>query len=131
MAGGELSQMIREATGIELQREVIRLHAGLPAELTPTRHRAAASRCLVAPGAGVFDGLGGHALVRRLPGTVHIELEVRAGDRVRPAESNLDLLGHLIAVADAPGEASRCAEAALGHLRLDVRLDVRPDPRTD
>ncbi|MER6105432.1 hypothetical protein ABT115_24790 [Streptomyces sp. NPDC001832] len=38
------------------------------------------------------------------------------GDRVRPAESNLDLLGYVVAVGDTTGDAVRRAEAALGQL---------------
>lgn len=116
MPGAEITQLIREATGIYLQREVIRLHTGQSADLTPTRDRAAASRYLAARTSGTLTGIGGADLARRVPGVVDVDLEVGPGDQVRPAESNLDLLGYVVAVGDTTGDAVRRAEAALGQL---------------
>ncbi|MFF8846688.1 ATP-grasp domain-containing protein [Streptomyces sp. NPDC015127] len=116
MPGAEITQLIREATGIYLQREVIRLHTGRPADLTATRDAAAASRYLAARESGVLTAIGGADLARRVPGVVDVDLEAHPGDRVRPAESNLDLLGYVVAVGDTTGDAVRRAEAALGQL---------------
>ncbi|MEU3404631.1 ATP-grasp domain-containing protein [Streptomyces sp. NPDC006670] len=116
MPGAEITQLIREATGLYLQREVVRLHAGLAADLTTTHDRAAASRYLSAPQAGTLTAIGGTDLARRVPGVVDIDLEVHPGDPVRPAESNLDLLGYVVATGDTTGDAVRRAEAALGQL---------------
>ncbi|WP_331737939.1 ATP-grasp domain-containing protein [Streptomyces sp. NBC_01276] len=116
MPGAEITQLIREATGLYLQREVVRLHAGLAADLTTTHDRAAASRYLSARQAGTLTGIGGADLARRVPGVVDVDLEVHPGDPVRPAESNLDLLGYVVAVGDTTGDAVRRAEAALGQL---------------
>ncbi|MEU0276629.1 carboxylase, partial [Streptomyces sp. NPDC006307] len=55
-------------------------------------------------------------LARRVPGVVDVDLEVHPGDRVRPAESNLDLLGYVVAAGDTTGDAVRRAESALGQL---------------
>ncbi|MFD8982586.1 ATP-grasp domain-containing protein [Streptomyces sp. NPDC059564] len=116
MPGAEITQLIREATGIYLQREVVRLHTGRAADVTATLDRAAASRYLSARQAGTLTEIGGADLARRVPGVVDVDLEVRPGDPVRPAESNLDLLGYVVAVGDTTGDAVRRAEAALGQL---------------
>ncbi|MGN9810405.1 ATP-grasp domain-containing protein [Micromonospora sp. BQ11] len=120
MGGAELPQMIYEATGIDQQRELVRLHCGERADLTRTRARAAVSRCFVASTPGVFRGLTGLDLARRIPADIHLDIEVRPGDTVGPAESNLDILGCLIAVADTVGDAVRSAEAAMNQVRIDL-----------
>ncbi|MER7667493.1 ATP-grasp domain-containing protein [Kitasatospora sp. NPDC096128] len=122
MPGAEITQLIREATGVYLQREVVKLHAGRPADLTPSRDRAAASRYLAARQAGILSGVDGADLARRVPGVVEVDLEAHPGDRVRPAESNLDLLGYVVATGDTTGDAVRRAEAALG--QLTPRIDT-------
>ncbi|MFF1560698.1 ATP-grasp domain-containing protein [Streptomyces sp. NPDC058279] len=116
MPGAEITQLIREATGVYLQREVVRLHAAQQADLTATRSRAAASRYLAARGTGILTSIGGADLARRVPGVVDVDLEAHPGDTVRPAENNLDLLGYVVAVGDTTGDAVRRAEAALGQL---------------
>jgi hypothetical protein len=95
----------------------VRLHTGEPADLTRTRERGAASRYLVAGQRGVLEGIDGAELARRVAGVVEVEFEVESGDLVAPAASNLDLLGHVVAVADTTGDAARLAEVALGQLR--------------
>jgi biotin carboxylase len=117
MAGDEIPLLIRSALGVYLQREVVRLHAGEPADLTRTRERGAASRYLVASECGVLAGIDGEELARRVPGVVEVEFEVGPGEPVAPAASNLDMLGHVVAVADTTGDAVRLAEVALGQLR--------------
>jgi biotin carboxylase len=116
MPGAEITQLIREATGLYLQREVVRLHAGQAADLTRTREGAAASRYLAAHRTGTLARVEGVDLARRVPGVAEVDLEVRPGDSVRPAESNLDLLGYVVAVGDTTGDAVRRAESALGQL---------------
>ncbi|MFF4319124.1 ATP-grasp domain-containing protein [Streptomyces sp. NPDC001568] len=126
MPGAEITQLIREATGIHLQREVIRLHTGGAADLTRTRERAAASRYLAARTAGVLTEVGGVDLARRVPGVVDVDLEVGPGHRVAPPENNLDLLGHVVAVGDTTGDAVRRAEAALGQLTPVISPTTAP-----
>ncbi|MFD9339491.1 ATP-grasp domain-containing protein [Streptomyces sp. NPDC060028] len=105
--GAEITRLIREATGVYLQREVVKLHTGRPADLTPTRDRAAASRHLAARQSGTLTGIDGADLAHRDPGVVEVDLEAHPGDPVRPAESNLDLLGYVVAAGDTTG--ARCA----------------------
>jgi biotin carboxylase len=124
MAGDEITQLIRAATGVYLQREVVRLHAGEAPDLRRTRTRAAAARYLVASTAGRLNAIDGLDLARRVPGIVEVELDARPGDPVAPATSNLDLLGHVLAVADTTGDAALLAEAALGQLTPRIEVPV-------
>ncbi len=121
MAGAEIPLLIREALCIYLQREVVRLHAGLPADLTPTAGRAAASRYLSARTTGVLDSWHGADLAAQIPGVIEVDLEVSPGEAVRPAESDLDLLGYVVASGDTTGEAVRRADAACGQLHPVIR----------
>ncbi|MBL1110480.1 ATP-grasp domain-containing protein [Streptomyces sp. 5-8] len=116
MPGAEITQLIREATGVYLQRECVKLHTGQTADLTFTHSRAAASRYLAAHRAGTLDRIDGVDLARRIPGVIEVDLEAHPGDQVRPAASNLDLLGYVVAVGDTTGDAVRRAESALGQL---------------
>ncbi|WP_406474680.1 ATP-grasp domain-containing protein [Streptomyces sp. NBC_01615] len=116
MAGAEIPRLILESTGIHMQREVTLLHAGRPADLTPTQDRAAVSRYLTASTAGVLAGVEGADLARRVPGVVAVVLHPKNGKPVKPAQSNLDYLGTVVATADTAGDALRCADAAVGQL---------------
>lgn len=123
IAGGEIGRLIREATGIDLIQQVVRMHAGLPVDLNPTRNQAAASRCLLAATSARLRAVHGTELARRSPGVVDVDLEVGVGDLIAPPESNLDLLGHVVAVGDTTGDAVRRAETALGQLSLETDGD--------
>jgi biotin carboxylase len=120
MPGAEIPQIIRVATGVYLQREVVKLHTGQPASFSPSHQRAAASRYLAARSGGILHAIHGADLARRVPGVVEVDLEAHPGARVRPAESNLDLLGYVVAAGSTTGEAVRRAEAALGQLTPEI-----------
>jgi biotin carboxylase len=120
MPGAQITRLIYEATGVNLPREVIRLHTGRQACLSATRSRGAASRCLTSPRHGVVAAVHGPDLARAVPGVVDIAIYVGPGDGVRPAASNLDAAGHVVAVAASTGEAVRLADTALGQLHLDL-----------
>ncbi|MFB7248883.1 ATP-grasp domain-containing protein [Streptomyces populi] len=112
MGGAQIGRIIEEATGLDLLREIIRLHVGQEPELTRARAGAAASRYLTAADSGVLRGFEGEDLVRRLPGVRAVDLYAAEGAEVRRARSNADVLGHLVVRADTPAEAARWAETA-------------------
>ncbi|MFE4974503.1 ATP-grasp domain-containing protein [Kitasatospora sp. NPDC056651] len=126
MAGAQIGRIIREATGLDLLAEVLRLHAGLEPELSVSRNAAAASRYLTAVDGGVLDGFGGVDLVERLPGVLAVDLYARPGTEVRRGRSNADVLGHLVVRADTPAEAARWAETAALMLTAEVRPADEP-----
>jgi biotin carboxylase len=129
MPGAQITRLIHEATGVNLPAQAIRLHTGRPASLAATRGGGAASRCLSSPRRGVVAAVHGADLARAVAGVVQVALYVAPGDRVRPARSNLDAAGHVVAAAGSTGEAVRLAETALGQLHLDLAADpADPDP---
>lgn len=129
MPGGEIARLILEATGIHLQREVVQLHSGKRADLSPTRHRGAAYRYLAAPSPGTLRHVDGIDLAHRVPGVVDVEIEVGPGAHIRPARDNLDLLGWVTAVGGITSEAVRRAEAAAGQLTFDIVASALKDSR--
>jgi cysteine synthase A len=124
LPGDEITALIRAATGLHLQREVVRLHAGEPPDLARTQRRAAAVRYLAAPRAGTLRAVEGLDEARRVPGVTSVVMDVGPGDAVVAAASNLDVLGHVVAVGAEPGDATRAADAALGQVTL--RFDDDP-----
>ncbi|MEU6440355.1 ATP-grasp domain-containing protein [Streptomyces sp. NPDC047046] len=126
MGGAQIGRVIHEATGLDLQREVIRLHAGLSPDLTRSRGRAAASRYLTAADDGVLTGFDGTDLVRRLPGVCDLDLYATPGAPVRRARSNADVLGHLVVTADGPAQAARWAETAALMVTAEVERPALP-----
>ena len=62
----------------------------------------------------------GVEVARRLPGVVDCSIGVTPGRRLPEPRSNLDRLGHVVAVADTPFLAGRLAETALGQVLVRV-----------
>ncbi|MEV6843671.1 ATP-grasp domain-containing protein [Actinoplanes sp. NPDC051411] len=121
LGGAQIGRVIRESTGLDLPRELLRMHCGLIPDLRVTRHRAAASRYLTAPSAGVLGEILGTDLAERIPGVVELTTYLAPGTPVRPARSNADVLGHLVVTAGTPVEAARWADAAIGQLSVVLR----------
>jgi S-sulfo-L-cysteine synthase (3-phospho-L-serine-dependent) len=119
--GAEVTRLVRHATGIDLPLEVARLYSGLPVEIAATRFAAAAVRYLVSHRAGVLCQVRGVDLARRVAGVVEVEVEVEPGAEVAAATSNVDVLGHVLAVGRTPGEAVRSVDTALGQFVVEVR----------
>lgn len=112
MGGAQIGRIIREATGLDLLREVVRLHVGQEPDIVVAHTGAAASRYLTAADDGVLRGFEGEDLVRRLPGVCAVDLYAAVGGQVRRARSNADVLGHVVVRADTPAEAARWADTA-------------------
>ncbi|MDI3389344.1 ATP-grasp domain-containing protein [Streptomyces sp. B-S-A8] len=119
-AGAEITRLILDATGIDLPLQVVRLHAGLHAEVDQRWHRAAASRYITAGATGALRAVHGAELARRVADSVEVELEAVAGDQVRSPTSNMDVIGQVVAVGDSAVEAVRLSDAALGQIQIEV-----------
>ncbi|MDI1463740.1 ATP-grasp domain-containing protein [Catellatospora sp. KI3] len=120
LPGGMITDLVRHSLGVDLVAAVVALHTGQPADLAPTRAAGAAERQLVSPADGVLRAVHGADLARRVPGVVELELEAEPGERISAARSNVDYLGHLLAVGGSAGEAARRADTALGQLVVEV-----------
>jgi cysteine synthase A len=112
MAGAAIGDLIELATGVDLQLQTMRLHAGLPVSLDPKRAGGAASRYLVPHGAGAYRGIDGlDALVRR-PGFIRYEEYAPPGTPIAEPTSNVQVVGLIQFAAGTPAEADRAARAA-------------------
>ncbi|MFE4975807.1 ATP-grasp domain-containing protein [Kitasatospora sp. NPDC056651] len=122
MPGAWITRLIKESTGLDLPRELVRLHTGRAPDLTVRHLGGAASRYLTAPDTGRLVAVHGRDLAARVPGTVEVEVHAEAGDRVRRARDNVDVIGSVVATGTTGAEAGRRAEAALGQLGVEVAL---------
>lgn len=117
LAGGMIPALIQHATGIDLLEQQVRVAAGLPVDLTPTRSRHAGIQFLLADEPGELTTVDGVAAARR-----HAEVTVtaRPGRLVGPARSGYDRLGHVIAHGDSRAEVIEALAAA--HAELTIVL---------
>jgi biotin carboxylase len=113
LAGGMITTVVAEATGVDLVDCCVALACGQPPELTPTRSRAASIRFLVADSPGTVTGVRGVAEAEHMPGVRSVSLSVAPGSGIAElTRSFRDRLGHVIAVgADAAESAARAASA--------------------
>ncbi|MFB7600731.1 ATP-grasp domain-containing protein [Streptomyces sp. NPDC056160] len=120
MPGAWITRLIREAVGVDLQRELVRLYTGERPDLKVRELGGAASRYLTSPDTGQLAGVHGLDLAAHVPGTVEVEVHAEAGDQVRRARDNVDVIGSVVATGRTGGEAARRADTALGQLGVTV-----------
>jgi cysteine synthase A len=122
MPGAQITRLIRKSTGLDLQRELVRLHTRRQPDFTMRPLGAAASRYLTAARSGTVRAVHGAEQARRVPGVMLVDLHVAPGDQVRSAENNMDVLGSIVAAGRDSGEAARRADAALGQIEVEVEV---------
>ncbi|WP_413796880.1 ATP-grasp domain-containing protein [Streptomyces iranensis] len=120
MPGGQITRLIRESTGLDVQREQVRMHTGKEPDFTLRALGAAAARFVSAPRSGTVRAVHGRDLVRRVPGVVEVDLHVAPGDEVRVPQNSVDLLGSVVACGQNGGEALLRADAAVGQIGIEV-----------
>jgi S-sulfo-L-cysteine synthase (3-phospho-L-serine-dependent) len=125
LAGGFIPELVRHAHGIDLIRETLRLAIGERPDLAPTRWRHASLRFLCAPSNGRFVGADGVADAHDLAHIEDVALYCAPGDAVAIRHDFRDRLGHVIACADRPEDASAAAERARD--TIWIRVDTRPE----
>lgn len=118
-AGDHIPDLVAHSTGVDALCLAVDLCLGGRADAPASRRRGAAVRFLTAP-AGLVRAVRGVELARRAPGVVECSIGAAPGRRLAEPRSNLDRLGHVIAVAETPYLAGRLAEAALGEVRVVV-----------
>ncbi|MFF9818664.1 ATP-grasp domain-containing protein [Streptomyces sp. NPDC014006] len=120
MGGAQITRLVRESTGLDMPREVIRMHTGAVPDLSFRTTGAAVSRYVTTTVPGRVRAVHGLELVRRIPGVVDAAVDVSVGDTVRVPTDNVDVVGHVVVRARTSGEAVRMADAGLGQIALDV-----------
>ena len=127
IAAGQMADLVRLGTGIELFEIAIRQALGdaVPDELIrPRLQRPIAIRFLTAsPGVlpvGTVTRINGLSRVRRSAGVLACGLYFGPGARIRPVQVDADRMGYVIATASTASEALELAERAARRLLVEV-----------
>jgi biotin carboxylase len=125
--GGQMADLVRFATGVDLVEVQIRMALGeeLPDELVqPKFTQPLAIRFLTAePGplpTGRVKRIGPLDKVLAFPGVVQADVYLQVGEVIRPVRLDGDRRGYVIAIADTNLEALNRAEAASRLLDVEV-----------
>jgi biotin carboxylase len=125
--GGQMADLVRFATGVDLVEVQIRMALGdeLPDELVLAKFRQPlAIRFLTAePGplpTGRVRRIGPLDKVLAFPGVVQADVYLQVGETIRPVRVDGDRRGYVIATADTNLEALERAEAAARLLDVEV-----------
>jgi biotin carboxylase len=125
--GGQMADLVRHATGVDLVEVQLRMALGddLPDELVrPKFTQPLAIRFLTAsPGplpTGRVKRIGPLDKVLAFPGVVQADVYLQLGETIRPVRLDGDRRGYVIAVADTNLEALERAEAAARLLDVEV-----------
>ena len=125
--GGQMADVVREGTGVELLDIAILQAFGEPvpdALVTPSRSQPLAVRFLTAePGplpAGKVTSYSGLERVLACPGVVQAEVYFTVGETIRPVRLDGDRRGYVLAIGDTNLEALERAEAAARLLQVEV-----------
>jgi len=125
--GGQMADLVRHATGVDLVEVQIRMALGddLPDELVrPKFKQPLAIRFLTAsPGplpTGRVRRIGPLDKVLAFPGVVQADVYLQLGETIRPVRLDGDRRGYVIAIADTNLQALERAEAAARLLDVEV-----------
>jgi biotin carboxylase len=125
--GGQMADLARHATGVDLVEVAIRQALGeeIPDELArPSFQQPLAIRFLTAsPGplpTGRVRSVGSLERVLAFPGVVQADVFLTPGETIRPVRLDGDRRGYVIAVGDTNIEALERAEAAAGLLDVEI-----------
>jgi biotin carboxylase len=127
IAAGQMADLVRLGTGIDLLELALRQAFGEPIDprsLRPTFRRPLAIRFLTAsPGplpVGRLESVTGLDEVRNAPGVLEADLYLQPGETIRPVQVDADRRGYVIATGEDAVEALACADEAIRRLRVDV-----------
>ena len=124
LAGGNIPELVRHATGIDLVTETIRLVTGGRPHLDATRNRHSAIRFLLAPVAGTLESVEGAEAAAAVDGVVDVRVARSPGDAVTRSGDFRDRIGHVLTCAKTADGAQAAAEAALAALDVRVKAEV-------
>ncbi|HNW92214.1 MAG TPA: ATP-grasp domain-containing protein, partial [bacterium] len=132
LSGGFMSSYTYPlATGIDMIKGAIKLALGEdPRPFPAPAARVALERAII-PAHGHIISISGVAEARRLPGVQEIFLSYQEGQTFPPPQSNLDKLGHVIAVGDTRAQAEAAAEAERQRIEQDRAARAEADRKAE
>ncbi|GAA2276212.1 hypothetical protein GCM10009853_032940 [Glycomyces scopariae] len=121
--GDHITDLVQISTGHDLLDAAVRARTGLPvAADAPPPARTAVIRYLD-PAPGTVRRISGVETARYLPGVQEVRVDLALGSRVRPVTSSLDRVGYVVAAAEDPEAADRCAREALAAIVIETDGD--------
>lgn len=122
LGGALITELMRHAIAFDAVDYVLRLSCGLPLPALPSPSDSCAAALL-------YVHVGERGEIAKIEGGEELELMSnvlefrlpRVGDEVRPLESDLDRIGHVIVHGRDENEALGTAELALGKLSIHLR----------
>jgi argininosuccinate lyase len=123
LAGGNIPELVRHATGVDLVTEAIRLVTGGRPHLDATRDRRSAIRFLLSPAAGTLEAVEGADRAATVDGVVDVRVTRSPGEAVTRGGDFRDRIGHVLTCAKTANEATVAAEAALACLDVRVKAE--------
>ena len=128
--GGQMADLARHATGVDLVEVALRQALGEPIPdglARPRQQQPLAIRFLTAqPGplpTGKVRGVNGLERVRTAPGVVQADSFIAVGETIRPVRLDGDRRGYVIAVGPTNLDALERAEAAAALLEVEVERE--------
>lgn len=108
------------SSGVDLLRAAIQIALGEePDALEPRRQRVAIERGILGA-AGKIVSLEGKNAMEATPGVALVHFTRKPGDVAPEITSNIDKIGHILAVGETLAEAEAAADAALAKMQLVV-----------
>lgn len=124
LAGGNIPEMVRHATGVDLVTETVRLVTGGRPHLDATRARHSAIRFLLAPAAGTLEAVEGADRAAAVEHVVDVRVTRSAGDAVTREGDFRDRIGHVLTCADSEAAAQSAADEALRAFDVRVKAEA-------
>lgn len=120
LAGGNIPELVRLASGLDLITATVRVATGLDPELQPRCRRAAVIRFITSPQQGVLRRVTGLQEARGVAGVEEVQLYRYIGARVEHTGDFRDRLGYVIASGETLSSAQEAVELACSRLQVIV-----------
>lgn len=121
--GGLCGRVLRHALGMSLEEVLLRQALGLPVPQAQARG-AAGVMMIPVPKRGIYQGVSGMEVARRIPGITDIQIALEPGMRILPVPEGASYLGFIFSQAATPVEAEQALRVAHSLLGFDIQTEV-------
>ena len=121
--GGLCGRVLRHALGMSLEEVVLRQALGMPVAIANTLS-AAGVMMIPVPKRGIYQGVSGMDVARRVPGVTDIQIATEPGMRILPAPEGASYLGFIFSQAATPVEAEHALRVAHSLLGFEIQTEV-------
>ena len=125
--GGLCGRMLRHALGMPLEEVVLRQALGLPVPEAQARG-ASGVMMIPVPKRGIYQGVSGMEVARRIPGITDIQIALEPGTRILPVPEGASYLGFIFSQAATPEQAEQALRVAHNLLGFDIQTEVEVLP---